>query len=357
MYLNKLKIHNFRNISSCDLTPDPKLNLILGDNGSGKTSFIEAIYFLSLGRSFRSSKINHVLSHEQKDFQIYAETLNNKDKTILGMQKSRNGDSIVKLNFEVQKKQSPLTLSLPIQLLNPEGFMLLDAGAQARCKVLDWGAFYNNSHFSKIWAETKRLLKQRNAALKQGYNKKTIQIWDTELIHKAEMLDTFRKSYIEALIPILQKIINSFLERHIIEIEYYRGWSNQSALADILDKNFDYDKRTGMTNYGPHRADIKVKANGIIGQDVLSRGQQKLFVCALKLAQGILFNQINHTPCIYLIDDLPSELDDKHLALFLDQLLKQDSQIFLTSIYSIQNHINEECNRLKISDGIISKVN
>ena len=296
------------------------------------------------------------MNHDQKCFQLFAETLNENKKTTLGMQKSRNGDSIVKLDFEVQKKQSPLTLSLPIQLLNPEGFMLLDAGAQARCKVMDWGAFYNNSQFSKIWAETKRLLKQRNAALKQGYNKKTIQIWDTELLHKAERLDKLREHYINELIPILQNIIKSFLEKHTIEIEYYRGWSSQNTLAEILDKNFEYDKRTGMTNYGPHRADIKVKANGIIAQDVLSRGQQKLFVCALKLAQGILFNQVNHTPCIYLIDDLPSELDDKHLSLFLDQLLEQNSQIFLTSIYSIKDYLNLSFNSLTIQNGMISSL-
>ena len=254
-----------------------------------------------------------------------------------------------------KKKQSPLTYSLPIQLLNPEGFMLLDAGAQARCKVIDWGAFYNNTIFSKVWAETKRLLKQRNAALKQGYNKQTIRIWDKELIQKAQKLHKLRQDYISALLPILKTIIQAFIQKHTIDIQYYRGWSHELELTDVLDKNFEYDKRTGSTNSGPHRADLKIKANGIIAQDVLSRGQQKLFVCALKLAQGILFNQENQTPCIYLIDDLPSELDQSHMDLFLTQLLEQESQIFLTSIYSLSKKLLTPFKSVYIKNGTLTE--
>jgi DNA replication and repair protein RecF len=353
MHINKVKIYNFRNILTCDITPHPELNIIIGDNGSGKTSFIESLYFLSLGRSFRTTKINHILNHEEKNFQIFSEIETDKQTTTIALQKSRNGDSTLKMNYEIQKKQSVLTYNLPIQLFNPEGFMLLNAGAQARCKIIDWGTFYTNNTFQKTWSETKRLLRQRNAALKQGYNKSTIQIWDNDLIIKAELLDQLRQSYINKLLPILNNIIRSFLSKHTIDIQYYRGWSHEHDFTFSLKKNFEYDLRIGQTNSGPHRADLRVKANGIIAQDVLSRGQQKLFVCALKLAQGMLFSQENHTPCIYLIDDLPSELDSQHMDLFLSQLFKQKSQVFLTSINPINNKLPDEYKVNKIVNGVL----
>ena len=104
MHINTLKIYNFRNILSCEFKPDKKFNLIIGDNGSGKTSFIEALYVLSLGRSFRTTKINHILNHEQKSFQIFSEIEKDNHINTLALQKTRSGDSTIKLNYSLQKK-------------------------------------------------------------------------------------------------------------------------------------------------------------------------------------------------------------------------------------------------------------
>jgi|APSaa5957512535_1039671.scaffolds.fasta_scaffold106489_2 DNA replication and repair protein RecF len=116
-------------------------------------------------------------------------------------------------------------------------------------------------------------------------------------------------------------------------MEYTRGWVNGVELIDLLKKNYEQDKRFGITNHGPHRADLKIKSNGLPAQDIFSRGQQKLFICMLKLAQGILFSTKHNTPCIYLVDDITSELDQNFLTQFLDQPMSLKAQTFMTSIY------------------------
>ncbi len=347
MYISNLKIQNFRNIANSEYNFDKGVNLIIGENGSGKTSILEAVYFLSHSRSFRTSQLGRIIKHDSDEFFIFTKAHNNDDYTI-ALSRKKNGNNINKLNFEVQKNHSEITKTLPIQLINPEAFSIINSGAKQRCKILDWGAFYLDKTFLKVWQQTKFLVKQRNSALKQNYPKSYIQALDKKLDEFANILDKKRHDYFIELKPLILEILASFNSSLEIDISYYRGWKDNCQLLDLLDKNYDNDKRYNMTNSGPHKADIVFTTNDKPIQDTFSRGQQKLLICAIKLAQGKLHNIHNPNKCIYLIDDISSELDNIHLETLFNYLNQLDSQIFITSTSELKYSHSKPINKISL---------
>ncbi|WP_116964737.1 DNA replication/repair protein RecF [Fastidiosibacter lacustris] len=336
MYIQNLNIYQFRNLSEVAMTLHPKLNLISGQNGSGKTSILEAIYFLSLGRSFRSAQLARIISHEKENFKLFSRFYNAKERTIASL-RDKTGKSTIRLDGEEVSSQAELTRALPVQLFNPESFSLINSGAQQRCKLLDWGVFYHKKNFLNIWQQVKRLTKQRNAALKQNYPRNYIEILDRELVTKSEALDQARLDYFQMLMPKIQELLLLFSPQLQVEISYYRGWSQDKALLEVLIHSFQSDVKSGITSHGSHRADLRFKVNGHPAQDILSRGQQKILISAIKLAQGEIFSQEHQSGCIYLVDDLHSELDQAHLQKVFSKLVEIDAQIIATAINA--NHL------------------
>jgi DNA replication and repair protein RecF len=330
MYISKLQIQNFRNIDSQEFNFDSDINFIVGENGSGKTSILEAIYFLSHGRSFRSAQLNRIIKHDNDGFLLFSKCHNLEDITI-ALSRKKNGSSINKLNYEVQKSHSEITKTIPIQLINPEAFNIINSGAKQRCKILDWGSFYLDKSFLKVWQQTKFLIKQRNSALKQNYPKSYISSLDIKLTEFSNILDYKREVYFNELKPKILDVLHIFNPDLKLDINYFCGWSKNKNLIDILTDNYENDKRYSVTNHGPHKADILLTINDKPIQDIFSRGQQKLLICAIKLAQGEIHNNKETNKCIYLIDDIASELDKNHLNTLFEYLNKLNSQIFITT--------------------------
>ncbi|MED7788230.1 DNA replication/repair protein RecF [Francisella sp. 19X1-34] len=349
MYISNLRLQNFRNIPFKSFDFKDNVNFIVGKNGSGKTSILEAIYFLSHSRSFRSSQLNRIINHNADEFTIYTKS-HNPDEIVISISRKKNSNNISKLNSEIQKNHAEITRTLPIQLMNPESFNLINSGAQQRCKVLDWGAFYLDKTFLKIWQQTKFLVKQRNSALKQNYPYAYITSIDKKLCEFANILDTKRQVYFTKLKPKVYEILSQFNPDLNLDIEYSRGWNLHKELAQVLEESFEYDNRYKITNHGPHKADIVLTVNNKPIQDIFSRGQQKLLICAIKLAQGEIHNIENENKCIYLIDDITSELDATHTQTLFNYLKKLESQVFITTTEKnkIDNFIDLDSHILEI---------
>ena len=330
MYIAKLQLQNFRNIQSQSYEFNRDINFIIGKNGSGKTSILESIYYLSHSRSFRSSQLNRIINHDANEFVVFTKAYNHDDITI-SLSRKKNGTNISKLNYETQTNHTEITRILPIQLINPESFNIINSGAQQRCKILDWGSFYLDKTFLKIWQQTKYLVKQRNSALKQNYPYSYIQGIDIKLNEFGNILDTKRQEYFSKLSPKIYEILAQFNPDIKLGIEYYRGWKNDKELINILTSNHDNDNRYNVTTHGPHKADIIMTVNGKPAQDIFSRGQQKLLICAIKLAQGELHNVENENRCIYLVDDITSELDSTRTTTLFSYLQKLKSQVFIST--------------------------
>lgn len=334
MPLVKLIINQFRNIDSANLTFNPKVNLIVGANGSGKTSLLEAIYFLGLGRSFRTHLTNRVINYDHNEFTLYGEVNQQQHVSIpIGLQKSQNGDTTLKINGAQGKNLAALTQYLPLQLITPESYTLLSGSPKNRRSYLDWGVFYHDPLFYNNWARIKRLLKQRNAALKQCKTYNELQVWDNELCHLSEQLSAQREAYFALLLPLINTTLNDFLPDFTITSQFFCGWDkNNKSLQNYLQDNFDRDKQLGYTTVGPQKADLKFKINKLPVSDVLSRGQLKLFVYALRLAQGDFLNSVNDKQCIFLIDDFSSELDRTKQHILAKHIIKSDAQLFVSVI-------------------------
>jgi DNA replication and repair protein RecF len=334
MPLTRLTISDFRNIGACQLAPEVLgFNLLYGLNGSGKTSLLEAIYYLSVGRSFRGATTSRVIRQNAEKFLIFAQKQLTYEQSIgVGIEREQAG--AVKIRIGGQDAQSIAELAdlIPIQLINSQSFNLLDGGPAFRRKYLDWGIFYMNKDFLRTWKNFAQILKQRNAVLRSRRPKKELDIWTQELIVKSMVLDQFRREYVAQLLPLLNATVADLLHLSKLEISYQPGWDESHSYADILAAVFDKDLQAGFTQFGPHRADFKLKINNTSAKDFLSRGQQKLFVCAMILAQGALLGLSTNKKPIYLIDDLPAELDVVSRTSLITLLSKQETQIFVTAV-------------------------
>ncbi len=336
MAISRLLIENFRNLTAVDLELDHGFNFLVGNNGSGKTSLLEAIFYLGHGRSFKSAVSNRIISYEQPHFTLHAKIQEQQYQWSVGLQKQRQGNSVVKINGEDGNKISDLAHLLPMQLITPEGLTLLNGGPSYRRAFLDWGLFHHHNYFHLAWVNLSRLLKQRNAALQQVRSYSQLAIWDTELVKLAAQVSKWRAEYAEALRPEIEKTCQLFLPELEISVSFHQGWEKERDYAELLVQSFERDRAIGYTVSGPQKADFRFKANGLPVEDILSRGQLKLLMCALRLAQGEHLMNQKQRHCIFLIDDFASELDEYKRALLAERLKKSGSQVFVTAITESQ---------------------
>lgn len=327
MILHELQIHHVRNFSQQTFPLNPRFTLIYGPNGSGKTSILEALYVLSRGFSFKSREISPLMMHEASTLTVFAKAENNQT---ISVQKSASAATIFKLNGETCTNSSQLAYALPCQIFYQDLFDIMDAGPSTRRSMLDWGMFHVKHSFLPLWKNYKRVLQQRNALLRQQAKIDHLQLWDKQLVDLAEQLDAGRKAYFaewktafEAMLPKLCDIP--------CEIAYFKGWDKKESgksLETILKEHYHSDLQRQYTQYGPHQADIIIKTDSLNAKKILSRGQQKMILITLKLAQTTLLNK----DCLYLLDDFSAELDDAHVQRLLALLSEAPGQYVLTSI-------------------------
>lgn len=338
MPLSRLIIQQFRNIKACDIDLSAGFNFLIGPNGSGKTSVLEAIYLLGHGRSFKSSLTGRVIQNECDELFVHGRFLNSDQFELpIGINKQRDGSTEVKIGGQSGQKLAQLAQVLPLQLIHPEGFDLLTDGPKHRRAFLDWGVFHTENAFYNAWGRFKRLNKQRNALLKTARSYRELSYWDQEMARLAEDISQWRALYIEQMSAKAEQLCKLFLPEFDIQLKYYRGWDKDTPYHEILEKNFERDQALGYTFSGPNKADLRIKVNATPVEDVLSRGQLKLMVCALRVAQGQHLTEMTGKQCIYLIDDFASELDSQRRKRLADCLKETGAQVFVSSI--TESHI------------------
>lgn len=330
MFFKQLKIESFRNFDSLSFFPGEHINLVFGNNGSGKSSLLEAIAYLSLGKSFRTNHLQSLINNKSDHFVIFAD----KDNAKIGIKRNNLSDIDIRINGVSTNKLSDLAFLTPMQVIHPADLDLVLGGPSIRRAFIDWGAFYHIPDFFLSWSNFKRILKQRNSYLKNSNNYKLIRILDKELVNQANRLNYFRTTYFENIKLFILKILKSFLPEYEFDLIFYPGWDVRKNLELILNESFERDLFYGYTVNGPQRADLRILVNGLSSQEVLSRGQIKLLLCALKIAQGCYLEDRCNNNCTFLFDDFSSELDTEKKSMLSSFFKSMKGQVFITAIDS-----------------------
>ena len=333
MPLSRLSVSTFRNISSIDISPDPQFNIIWGQNGSGKTSLLESIFYLSCAKSFKTRLTQSIVQNNTKEFIIHG-VCNDKLSSInIGISKSIDGSRKIHIDNEKKSSISYLTYHLPVLLITTTSYRFFHDGPKFRRQLIDWGLFHMKPDFNNMWKSYQNTLKQRNATIKSDRYSQIITTWDSMLAEIGEKINHLRESYVKELKEYFKTIVTQLLpEIRSIVLEYSNGWNLKYSLLESLKQSYQQDNKLGYTTRGPHRADLLVICNGRPASELLSQGQQKLCIAALRIAQGKMLNSFAKNSPIYLIDDLPSELDNEKLEIICGTLGTLKSQTFITCI-------------------------
>jgi len=329
MTISQISLTDFRNLRSTTLDFDPHFNLVVGENGSGKTSLLEAIYVLCQADSFRTHQLKQCVNHEKSNFLLFGRFSDFK----AGLSKS-DGKLVIHVNGETVKRRSELVRRAPVNIVNADSFALIDGAPQKRRAFIDWCLFHVEHSFAESWSEFRHALRQRNRLLKTRQDLKLLDYWDEHLLGPSLRLHQMRKQQCAELDKIFTSELDELLHGIPIELEYRQGWPVGADLKETLLEQRQRDIRSGFTNSGIHRDDLVLTSQGRKVSEVLSRGQSKRLGIALMLAALRLVRQCNQQRIILLIDDLQSELDPAAQKRVYQQLLEMDLQLFVSNIDS-----------------------
>ena len=336
MPISYLRLQGVRNLASQAISPSNGMNFLAGGNGAGKTSVLEAIYLLGRGRSFRARSMDAVVSHGADQCTVFGlidatDQSGRSTQRRLGVSRETNGSFYFKLDGVTATTASTLADVLPLVLINSDSFALLEGSPQGRRHYLDWGVFHTCPASRESWRQYRRAHQQRNALLRQTkVDRQQLTLWDDRLAMAGEEVTRYRRGYIERIQPLIAQVLAEITsEIEDLKTLFHAGWDAQKPLMEALRANREKDIMHGGTLVGPHRADLRVRLGRRAASDVLSRGQTKILVTAMLMAQGIDYRERQGGACVALVDDLPAELDAGHRRAVVG-LLSRVGQAFVT---------------------------
>lgn len=329
MSLVQLTVEDLRCLQRAELALDPGHNLIWGNNGSGKTSLLEAIFVLGRGRSFRTRNSERLIRHGQTRLTVFGRT-DGIPPLGIGVQVARGAATTARINASPVGSLTELSEAFPVQVIEPGVHKLVEEGGFRRRRWMDWAVFHVEHGFADWWVRYTRAIKQRNAALR--HQPQQTAVWDPEVARLGELIADARRRMLEEMQTGWRQMVLrlSGLE---VDLHYSRGWSQDVPLAQALADSRVRDQAKGLTHSGPHRADVLVRLGGRPAREVLSRGQQKLVAIAMTLVQiQLLQARTSATPTL-LLDDPAAELDGPHLQGFIEEVGRLQCQRILTSLH------------------------
>ena len=328
--ITSVQVNNVRNISQVLVKPSPIVNIFYGDNGSGKSSFLEALFLLSTGRSFRTSELKNLIKFDESSLLVRSEISKKENTSSIGFSFTKAGIRVAKRDGEKLKNSSELAKSIPLKFLSPLVSELVEGSPSVRRKYVDWLMFHVEHGYINRIKHFKTVLANRNAVLKNK-DREQEPYWTSQFISLSEELANLCSRTCEALAPYIQQALTEFLVGVEVEVNYYQGWNVTKSLEELLEKNKEIEFKFGSTRYGFQRSDLRLTVKGRPINLVLSRGQMKLCSLALQLAQVRFIKELNGLKCTVLIDDVIAELDDANVCRVVDGFIDSESQCFITS--------------------------
>ena len=314
LFLKKISIINYKNILDKEYKLDPKINCFVGDNGVGKTNILDAVYHLSMGKSYFNVK-NDQLINRGKDYMLVDGVfeLNNKNESIVFSLKIGE-KKVLKRNGKPYKKFSNHIGLIPVVLISPYDNDLINEGSSERRKFIDSIISQNDKEYLINLIAYTRVIQNRNKLLKQ-YNRSvdfdldTIKVYDDQIYKLSEPIFKARDKFIKEFTPlVLEKYKHISDDKEKISIEYKSDLIN-NHVENLIKDSFQKDVILQYTSVGLHKDDFVFNIDENRIKRFGSQGQQKSFLIALKLAQfDYLKNETGNSP-ILLMDDVFDKLD------------------------------------------------
>ena len=342
MPFKRLQLKNFRLFQDNLFTFSDRTNLILGENGSGKTSILESISILLLGSSFRTKETKECINSTKNSFSITGKgTLDNKELALSvnnGLNKRVNSSR--KIEGASVKKEDLYFL----QIVMSKNLRMIDGEPEIRRDYFHELMFHVKPSTKKLYIDYQRALKQRNKCLKKNLSKSELSIWSKELaelglalsLEQYGFFKPFKKYNIQGIEDIVKSGEFTFLDN--FNVTFSKGWERSKKLEESFEDSLDKDKAIGYTSKGPHRMDITFQVNNKKAASNLSRGQLKILILLIFLTNIKLIKQITQRETLLMIDDLGSELDIKNLRSLIEQIILSENQIVLTGIEGEEMH-------------------
>ncbi|HCK99004.1 MAG TPA: hypothetical protein DHW42_02700 [Candidatus Marinimicrobia bacterium] len=344
MKLKTLKLINFRNYNEGFFEFSDNLNIIFGDNGTGKTTLLEAIHFLSLTKSFRTNNDINIVKKKQDYFQIFGSFLNSKDKKIfVNLNYSKNEGKRIFINKVDLKRKTDIVGRLPVVIFSPGSQKITDGGPQVRRNFIDRILSQINSDYFQALIEYKKRIYQRNLILNK-YRVQRQNKYDDYINTIDEMLVGFGAVIQKGRFEFIEKFNNLFCNIYKKLVHYDESVSLQimpniqadsndfeQKFKDKLQSRFENDLILGRTGAGPHRDNILLLFGNNDIRIVGSLGEHKMLLIALKIAEGIFIEQNLKEPVIFLLDDLFALLDVTHYVNIINEIGKHKQTIITTT--------------------------
>ena len=352
MYCKKISVRDFRNIENETVEFSDGVNVLYGNNAEGKTNLLEAIFYASLGKSFRATHSTEIIRFGAQSAEIsldYADKDRNQNIKMLVFRDKRRK---VEKNGVKIDRMSEIVGGFRSVLFCPEHLSLIKDGPALRRNYLDIAISRIYPLYIKTLQKYNHVLKQRNALIKNAYIDKasfdaTIDIWSQELAREAAAISKYRVKYIQRMADKVDACFSDMVgEREKVTVSYLGSshsspeeYLDTSAAAkkylELLTSSYDKEIAAGATLFGIHKDDIDIKLNGRSARLYASQGQQRSLSLALKIAEAEICREEYGDYPVMLLDDVLSELDEGRREYLMNEL--HNKQVIITSCERIES--------------------
>ncbi|HCA09342.1 DNA replication/repair protein RecF [Chryseobacterium sp.] len=361
MIIKKLSLYNFKNHSEKKFEFSPQINCFVGNNGAGKTNILDALHYLSVGKSFLGNTDSNNIKREEDFFTIDAEIQNEDSEDIIKISQPKEAKKIIKKNDKSYDRLADHIGYLPSVMISPYDSNLISDSGESRRRFLDSMISQTDSEYLFDLIQYQKTVQQRNALLKyfaknRTWDRDSLEIYDDPISKFGTSIFVKRRNFVEKLDPIVQNFYSIISGgKETVSVQYQSDLSEgfnsdqpDKVFRTLLTESLERDRMLTYTSKGIHKDDLLFEMDHVLIKKIGSQGQQKSFLISLKLAQMSLVKELTKKTPILLLDDIFDKLDDTRVSQLIE-LVNQENfgQIFITDTHrerteSVVKKINEE---------------
>ena len=353
MFVKNLKIINFKNHPEKSFDFSSEINCFVGNNGAGKTNILDALHYISMGKSFLGNSDFQNIKEDENFFSIESEIEGEEKNDIIKILLQKETKKIIKKNEKTYERMADHIGFLPSVMISPYDANLISDGGESRRKFLDTMISQTDSEYLFNLIQYQKTLQQRNALLKYFQKNRTfdldsLEIYNEPITKFGTQIFKKRQLFVEAILPTIQHFYTIISKGNEKVTVIYESDLNEDNFENLLTKNLEKDRQLTYTSKGIHKDDLRFEMNGNLIKKFGSQGQQKSFLIALKLAQIKRIKEITNKNPILLLDDIFDKLDDNRVSQLIELVNEQNfGQIIITDTHkerteSVVKRINEE---------------